>query len=474
MYCIKLHFNRTFLFKNNFLINQCFTFLSLCLLSHAAAQNKIALNDKLDISYGLDFKGNTTSGVNSMFKGGDVDHHLDNQATSGEAYKANFLSARLGLNLKNVGELQTRFDYYWTTSSNYSLFLNSYSKRRLLLRDFYVKIHLLSPDYSIWAGKRTFEFDDISAFQIANPFNQIGLIGVGIDSSVFQIAVAVNKETVLSKGKDLSGNYILDANGTNILYSNDDYLATLFMSGRFILSEGKIFQPIFSLRYYRSYQKDNIANVKKELIYSTSSMIIGGVYLRPLNNGVKGTTTIWFSTYPYNGYDNSNAKYLGENRVSLNYPQNIIGFSDSSEFMFTKKFGLITGIIILNNTYSKDLAVLKITDDKSRLSPNGTETSRNTNRVGIVLQPLVFLTENIYFGLDTNLNYVSKKLIETDANSFIVTPLIKYVFDSHLQSKNYFYLSLNYGLYDWNIKELPDDRKTRVLLTTQTGVSFNF
>ncbi len=474
MYYINICFNRDFLFKNNFLIYQCFTFLSLSLLSYASAQDKIALNDKLDISYGLDFKADATSGVNTIFKGEEVDQQLENQATSAEAYKANFLSARLGLNLKNTGELQTRFDYYWTKSINYNLFPNSYPKRRLLLRDFYVKIHLPFTDYSIWAGKRTFEFDDISAFQIANPFNQIGLIGAGIDSSVFQIAVAVNKETVLSKGKDLSGNYILDANGTNVLYSNDDYLATLFMSGRFILSEGKIFQPIFSLRYYRSYQKDNILNVKKELIYPTSSMIIGGVYLRPLTNSVKGTTTIWFSTYPYNGFDNSNTKYLGEDRIPLNYPQNIIGLSDSSEFMFTKNFGLITGIIILNNTYSKDLPVLKITDDKNRLSPNGTETSRNTNRVGVVLQPLVFLTKNIYFGLDTNLNYVSKKLIATDANSIIVTPLIKYMFEGHLQSKNYFYLSLNYGLYDWNIKELPGGAKSRVLLTTQAGISISF
>ena len=388
-------------------------------------------------------------------------------------------SLRLGLELKDTISLHTRLDYNWQKSYHYDLFPKSYSERELQLRDFYFIIPLATYDMSLWFGRRTFEFDDIYLFQESNPFNQIELQGFGFETKVFQASVSLNKESVYTTGSDNNGKTVKDISGKSSLYHNDDWVATLFMSGKFLLSEGKIFQPILSLRAYQSFSSGNSEGVTKDKVTFSSSFMVGGIFARPLSDGLKGTTTVWFASLPADKEaqpDNNTTKgsYYGEGRIPPNYPQNTIGFADSSEYFINHLGGVLSGIVILNHTYASNLPLLHISDDGKSLISDGKSTSRTTNRISVEIQPVVYLSNNLQLGLDMNYNYVTKKLLSNDANSYIITPILKYAFDQKLKTEKYLFTSISYGVYDWKIKTFSDGSQTDTLITTQTGIQFVF
>lgn len=442
-------------------------------------EEHIDLSQSWKLNYGGVLRGNLRTATDQFFINNIPKQNLDNQASSAAAYSTDYFSARFGLELKDIGSVHTRIDYLWQNSIKYNLYVDNDSQQQFLLRDLYIKIPFESQGFSIWFGKRTFEYDDIYLFQQSNPFDQIDLQGIGFETDVFQASLSLNKGTVFTTGEDQNGKQILDHNGKPALYPDDDYIMTAYLSGRFLLSEGKIFQPILTLRAYKSYSNGNPSGVIKNNVKEGSSFIVGGIFSRPMSDGLKGNTTIWFESLPADkeatpDNNTSTGSYYGEGRIPSNYPQNTIGFADSSEYFLNRMIGFLSGIVILNNTYASFLPVLEISSDRNSLVPDGNNTARITNRFSLALQPVFYFTYHLQFGLDTNFNYVSKKLIANDANSFVITPILKYAFDGELKSNKYIFTSISYGIYDWKVKVLPDGSRTDQLLTTQTGFYFNF
>ncbi len=445
----------------------------------AFSEENVELSECWKLSYGGILRGNFRTATENFNINDIPNQNLDNQASSAAAYSTDYFSARLGLELKNIGSMHTRVDYLWQNSIQYNLYPNKFTQRKVLLRDFYLEIPFESKEFSFWVGRRSFEYDSIYLFQASNPFDQIELQGFGFETNVFQASLSLNKETVLTTGKDQNGNQILDNNGKSRLFSDDDYIFTAYLSGRFLLAEGKIFQPILTLRAYQSFSKGNPPSVLKDDVTLGSSFIAGGIFSRPISDGLKGTTTIWFESLPVDKEaipDNniSTGSYYGEGRVPINYPQNTIGFADSSEYFYNRNGGLLFGIIILNNTYASALPILQVSDDGNTLVPDGTSTSRIANRISLDLQPVFYFAHNFQFGIDTNFNFVSKKLIANDSNSFVITPILKYVYDGELKTNKYFFTSMSYGFYDWKVKVLPDNNRTDKLFTVQSGINFSF
>ena len=478
-----------------FFINHCFKKnilraslrLKTCLLSsyllfqagQVFSDESIELSDRWKLNYGGILRGNFRTATDNFYINNIPNQNLDNQASSAAAYSNDFLSARLGLELKNVGSIHTRIDYLSQIPVEYNLYPKDYTQQMVLLRDLYLKIPFEIQGFTVWLGRRTFEYDDIYLFQKSNPFNQINLQGFGFETDVFQASLSLNKETVYTTGEDQNGNQILDNSGKPALYSDIDYVITAYLSGRFLLSEGKVFQPILTLRAYQSNSSGNPPGVTKDKVALGSSFIAGGIFSRPMSDGLKGTTTIWFESLPADkaatpDNNTSTGSYYGEGRIPPNYPQNTIGFTDSSEYFFNRIGGLLSGIVILNNTYASALPVLTVSNNGNSLVPDGNSTSRTTNRVSLDIQPVFYFTHNLQFGIDTNYNYVSKKLISNDANSFVLTPILKYAFDGELKTNKYIFTSVSYGFYDWKVKVLPDGSRTDKLFTTQTGINFSF
>ena len=458
---------------------KCFLLVSffMSFYQNASAEEKYIFLDDWALSTSGSFRSNFNT-AGETFQSNDIpNQNLENQATSAAAYSTDYISLKLGIEKTDAFSLVSSLEYAWQKKYHLDLFPKTYSEKVIRLKDLYLNIPFGNHGYSVWLGRRTFEFEEIYLFQETNPFNQLELNGFGIETDVFQISLALNKESVYTTAKDKNGNALIDQNGNNILYENDDYVATLFLSGKFLLSEGKMFQPILSVRAYNSYGKDSSENVHKDKVSLASSFILGGIFDRPLSDGLKGTTTIWFSSLPADkdakptNTSVSNAFY-GEGRVPPNYPQNTIGIADSSQFLFDKYGGLLTSIILLNNVYASNLAVLHISDDQKSLQSDGKSFSRTTNRISVGVQPVLYLSRNIQLGLDLNFNYVTKKLLANDANSFVVTPILKYSFDEHLNTKKYLFISMSYGYYDWKIKTYSNGTKTNELLTTQTGIEF--
>ena len=443
------------------------------------ADESFEISDRWSLMYGGVLKGSfRTAGEN--FQNNNIpDQNLDNQASSAAAFNPDELSLRLGLNLKDTAFLHTRVDYSWQKIYHYDLFSNSYKNRQLQLKDLYIQIPFETYGILFWFGRRTFEFDNIYLFQESNPFDQVKLQGLGFETKVFQISASINKENVYTTAKDDNRNIILDTNGKPSLFANDDWIATLFFSGKFLLSEGKIFQPILSLRVFQSFQTPSPPGVNKDKITFSSSFIVGGIFSRPLSDGLKGTTTLWFASLPADKtaqpeMNTQQTSYYGEGRIPPNYPQNVIGIADSSEFYINKYGGILSGIVILNNTYASNLPLLHISDDGKSLQSDGQSTSRVTNKISVDIQPVLYLPNKFQFGLDLNYNYVTKKLLSNDANSYVITPILKFSFDGELKTNKYIFTSISYGVYDWKIKTFSDGSQTDTLITSQTGVQFLF
>ena len=326
--------------------NVIFTAFLVTQFSSANADESFELSERWKLLYGGVLKGNfRTAGENLQIKN-IPNQNLDNQASSSAAFNTDDISLRLGLDLKNTFTLYTRVDYNWQKKFRYDLYPKSYTEREFQLRDLYLNIPLdNNNENSIWLGRRTFEFDNIYLFQVSNPFDQIELQGIGFESKVFQVSFSVNKESVYTTAKDNNGIQINDSNGKASLFQNDDWVGTAFLSGKFLLSEGKIFQPIVSLRAYQSFPRSSPEGVNKDKVTFSSSLIVGGIFSRPLSNGLKGTTTVWFTSLPADKdakpeSTTIKSAYYGEGRIPPNYPQNTIGFADSSEY-FINKYGTI-------------------------------------------------------------------------------------------------------------------------------------
>ncbi len=449
-------------------------------IQHAVnAEEKFKLSEQWQVFSSSSFRGNFHTAGSSLQVNDIPNQNLENQASSAAAYSTDYISLGLGIEKKETFTIKSKLNYSWQKKYHLDLFPKSYSERVVQLRDLYVNIPLKNLGSFFWVGRRTFEFEDIYLFQESNPFNQIELNGLGFETNVFQMSLAFNKETVYTTGKDQNDKTIVDSNGNNILYENDDYVFTLFMSGKFLLSEGKMFQPILSLRAYNSITKDSPQGVQKDKVSLSSSFILGGIFYRPESDGFKGTTTIWFSSLPADKEAKPTdttvkSSFYGEGRVPPNYPQNTLGIADSSQFSFDKFGGLLTSLVILNNVYASNLPVLHISENEESLQSDGKSFSRTTNRVSIGLQPVKYITKHIQLGLDLNFNYVTKKLLANDANSFVITPIIKYSFEKQLLTKKYIFFSMSYGHYDWKIKTFSNGTKTDNLFTTQTGIEYNF
>lgn len=445
--------------------------------NHAFSDENINISDRYKLNYGLTLRGNLRTATNNFYINNIPNQNLDNQTSSATAYSTDFFSAKLGFEIKDLGSFHSRLDYLWQNTFKYNLYINNYNTNEFLLRDFFLKIPFQQNEFSLWIGKRTIEFENIYLFQMANPFDQVDLQGIGIESNIFQAAISINKSTVFTTGKDSNGNIILDNSNNPILYPEKDYIFTAFLAGKFLLAEGKIFQPILTLRAYESISNGDKEGVIKNKVTRDSAFIVGGIFYRPLSENLKGTTTIWFESLPESRPQNNLntlSPYYGEGRIPSKYSKNTIGIADSSEYLINNFFGLLSGIVILNNTYASNLNLLRISDDKNSLVPDQNTSVKTTNRISIDLQPVFYLSSNFHLGIDTNFNYVSKKLIANDANSFIISPILKYVFDEKLKTNKYFFISMSYGVYDWNVKILPNGSHTNKLFTTQTGINLSF
>ncbi|BBH54110.1 hypothetical protein [Fluviispira sanaruensis] len=453
--------------------------LSVLKTSNLYADENIILSDSWGMSFGFRGRGALRSAGKSFSLRNSPDQSSENQAASAAAYSIDSLSVKFSLELRDWVSLKTRVDYYWNSSFIYNLYPKDYEQNKFHLRDFYLSFPSNTKMSSFWIGRRTFEFENIYLFQLDNPFNQIELQGFGYENEVFQASIALNNESLFTTGRDINGNQVLDSDNNPQLFQEHDLIITAFFSGKFLLSEGKIFQPVFALRYYQELtkQENDSNNVKLDTVVNSSSFMVGGIFSRPLADGLKGHTTVWFQSLPTDKnvrpYNNAvSSSYMGKGRVPPNYPQNTIGILDSSEFYFTPYAGVLSGIILLNNTYASELPVLKIADDKKSLEHDGTQTSRLANRLSVDIQPVYFITRNWQLGLDLSLVYVSRKLIASDANSVVITPILKYSFDKKLRTNQYFFFSCSFGYYDWKIKAYPDGTKTQNLFTTQSGINF--
>lgn len=445
------------------------------------AEEKFSIDENWSLLLSGSFRGSLKTAGESFQINDIPDQSLANQTVSAAAYSTDYISFGLGIARNEIFSLISRVRYTWQEKYHLDLFPKSYQKKTLQLSDLYLSIPINTLGYTIWLGRRSFEFEEIYLSRETNPFNQVDLNGFGFETDVFQLALGANKESVYTTGKDQNGNQIIDQNRTAVLYENDDLVLTLFMSGKFLLSEGKLFEPILSLRAYQALEKDPPPGVRKDKVSLSSSFILGGIFNRPLSDGIKGTTTIWFSSLPADKQakpteTGTSTAFYGAGRIPPNYPQNTIGIADSSEFLYDKYGGLITSLVLLNQIYASKLPVLHISEDEKSLQSDGKNESRTTNRVSVGLQPIIYLANNFQLGVEVNLNYVTKKLLEYDANSFIVTPILKYSFDKNerLKTKKYAYISMSYGIYDWKIKTFSDGSKTDKLFSTQSGIEYNF
>lgn len=441
----------------------------------AYSEQIIPISNKFKVTFGTDLQGSLkTAGTDFEVKNQPY-QNLDNQPTSAAAYSTDFFSAKLGVSWKDKISLHARADYLWQIPIQLGLYPTEQTPRTLILKDLYLKMQIPNFRTSIWFGRRTFEFAPIVLFQTPNPFDQINLQGLGLEFENFQIAASLNEGTVSTIATDQNQNLIVTPNGNVLLYPKTELIGTLFLSGKFLLSEGNLFEPIAAFRYYQGSPFSTTAS--GATIYKAtqgSSFIIGGIFSRPISSGMSGTTTLWFESLPadeainLSSVQNSN-QFNGLGRIPESYPRNSIGISDSSEFYFNRIGGLLTALVFTNNTYSASLPVLQPSSDNMSLVPDGTLTSIHSNKFSIDVQPIFFLSRNWHLGADLNFNYVAPKLFSNDANALLLTPLIRYAIDKKLNSTEYFFISAGYGFYDWKIKTYSNGVQTNGMFSTQAG-----
>jgi hypothetical protein len=467
----------------------CLIFFTCLFSFKALAFEEKSISDDLSVTAGLkiengiQFSGKNFETKNTPSQGSDA------YPTSIMAHFPKYLSLFGILKSNKYGVINYKLDYYFNRYLDLSLYQKSTSIQKVLLRDLYFSTGILDENYHIWLGIRTFEFSPITLFGMPNPLNQVELQGIGIYSDKLQFSVSFNQGFVKTIGtsnkivpisNNIQENLLTDNN--NIKYfSVTENIISLFLSGKILLAEGRLFQPVFSFRYYMG-GKSKEPQLVNQNIYrakASSALILGGVFSRPILEGVAGETTVWFSSLPSDepvSNDNLpiNNLYGGMGRVRENTPMNTIGITDSSEFYFSQEFGVLTGIYLVNNVYQSNLPVLKVSGDGSALNPDEYKKSRENNKINIAIEPSVFASKNLILGSDINMNYVSEKLFMTDTNFLLFSPFLKWVFDNKLNSSKYAFTSITYGLYDWKINKLSDNSNTNELFSVQVGVKNEF
>lgn len=446
---------------------------------HAYPEQTATISKDIHATWELGLQSSLkTAGADFEVKNGPY-QNLDNQPTSSSAYSTDFISAKVGVFLKDRISLHVRADYALQIPIQLGLYPIDQTPRILILKDLYLKIPMPHSYPLIWIGRRTFEFEPIALFQTPNPFDQLNLQGGGIEFENFQVSASINQANVSTIATDQSQKFVLNTNGNPTLYQRNEYIGSIFVSGSFMLSEGKSFQPIVVLRYYSGNSSSPSMNgVQEYSVNHASSFIIGGIFSRPPSNGMSGNTTLWFDSLPSDksidlNSISTNRKFDGVGRIPIIYPRNTLGISDSSEFQFNRYGGLLTALVVTNNTYSMALPILHPASDNMSLIPDGNLTSIHSNKVSVGAQPIFFLTESIHTGIDFNYAYVTPKLFANDANTLIMTPLIQYTFDKKLMSKQYAFVSASYGFYDWKIKTYSNGSQTDKLFSMQAGVNFD-
>ena len=203
--------------------------------------------------------------------------------------------------------------------------------------------------------------------------------------------------------------------------------------------------------------------------------MVGSVFSRPISYGISGTTTVWFSSLPSNEFWDVNSissdetNFQGFSRENSFTPRNTIGIMDSSVFYLIKNSGLLSAFYLTNNIYSDDFPVLSIAPDKSKLESTSSDKSDSNYKYSVALEPLFFLDKNFIIGASFQLNYVTKKLFQNDANAVLFSPVIKWVYDQKLNSKQYLFLSTTIGRYDWKIIQNTNGPNTDIIFSIQTG-----
>lgn len=402
------------------------------------------------------------------------------QPSSAAAYQPSQVSLETNIVYNKFWKLNFQLDYAHQLPIQLSLYPTEREAKKLNISDLYISFPMPGQNFSFWAGRRSFQFPVISLLALPNPLDQINLQGLGIESENFQISVSVSQGNVSTISSDKTDQIIFDPAGNPVLYSYQEYIATLFLSGKILLSEGRLFEPIFAMRYFngnnKSAQTAEDGSYKTYAIKRSSAFIVGGVFSRPISNGFSGHTTVWFESLPSDkiimpGSIQTLDSFDGLGRIPSVYPRNTIGFTDASEIEIEDFGGLRTAIFATHNSYAQPLAKLTPNSSETSLIPEGDATNKQNNRLSIDLQPIYFINSSVHAGIDLNFNYVAPKLMLDDVNSFIVSPLIRYATDKKLDSKNYVYVSVSYGIYDWKIKKQSDGTATDKLLSAQAGIN---
>ena len=106
-----------------------------------------------------------------------------------------------------------------------------------------------------------------------------------------------------------------------------------------------------------------------------------------------------------------------------------------------------------------------------------------TFKVNLAFKLLGLYDDNIKLSKVTNdekeviffpMHHLGTKLFYDDVNSGIISPFLKWAFDAKLNSEQYLFTSVSYGLYDWKIKKLSDGSQTNKLFTVQVGGTLSF
>jgi hypothetical protein len=381
---------------------------------------------------------------------------------------------------KNELSVISEIGYSWDSSINFSIYANNVKTNCFYLKNLYTSFSLFSESYRFWFGIRTIELEPLNILNVSNPLDQIGLQGFGLDSKNIELGLSLNQSKVSSVGyssASLNSNAVLelDSTGSPVYYSTKEYVASAYILGRLLLKEGRLFEPLLAFRYYygASLDNSNKSGISVSNVNYSSAVIVGGVFSRPLSYGIAGKTTLWFSSMPSNDLVISDVSKInladGFEREPYGTPRNVIGIMDNSEFYLVKNGLILTSFFITNNTYSKKLPVLHINQDRSNLNSSNNEFMSTNNLFSSAIEPQIFLNHFLILGTTFQINYVSEKLHYNDANSYMISPFLKYALDQKLKSNKYLFLSATFGQYDWKIIHYSDGTNSDKILSFQFG-----
>ncbi len=403
---------------------------------------------------------------------------LNNQPTSVLAHMPPTISLLGNVEHKNWGKFKLRILKFWEQPFSYGVDKQVLSTHQINIQDFYAEVPWDTQNAQLWFGVRSFEFEGSSLFGIGNPFDQIAVQGGGIEWENIRFAAGLRTQTVSSIGANSENKLVSYKNSQPQKYEATEYVAKIFISAKLLLSEGRLFEPIFSLNYYTGIAGKNKDNVNIYSVKPASAMIVGGVFSRPLANYVSGTTTLWFSSLPAektispSQFPQDNT-YEGAGRVDAQTPKNTIGLLDNSSFYFKNYIGLLSAIALTYESYPSELPILNVVNQGNALQPDENKKTNVQQKMSLTLEPQFFIAKKVSVGANINGTYVSQKLFYDDANALLISPFCRWIPNNLLLSPNYIFLSVSYGKYDWKLKQLSNGSMTDTLWTAQLGGHFN-